>query len=243
MIKLITFNRIDYKLLDLSLLDTMDIAIIKFVFEKFGGKAPLSELNVITVITALAPKWQESISIPLLRDMVPDGILRALSSNFAERELLSRIQKLEQLGIIRIDRPSIAKADQIANDEQNATIYLTSIGKEIAQYNGLLLHGESIDEVMDKLLQLSIPLPMQEAYTINPREAYIAIPNEIIEVGQNQAILIKPVQQLSLLGVKFLNEVITGPFNGIPKIVIIGGYVPLTIRKGLQLGYVIPLNQ
>lgn len=236
MVKVITFNRIEYRLPDLSLIDSMDIAIMRFIQEKFGGRAPLSELNVITVMTALAPRWQESISIPLIKDMVPDGLLKAISSSFAEKELMYRIQKLEQLNLVKIY--SEAWGDQSYTEEQRV-VYLTSIGSEIAQYNGILLHGDSLDEAMNKILQLSLPMPIQEFYSINPREAYIALANETIEVGRNQIVMVKPVPHLAMFGVKFLNEIVIGPFTGTLKIVIVGGYAPITIKRGFQLGYII----
>ena len=243
MVKLITFNRIDYKLPDLSLIDPLDIAIVKFIYEKFGGKAPLDELNAVTVMAALGPKWQESISIPLIKDMVPNGILKALSSSFAEKELSLRIQKLEQLGLIKTGRYSLIDRSHPVNEGQgNKMVYLTNIGKEIAQYNGLLLEEGSFKETVNKLLQLSIPLPIQEIYTINPRDICMVVPNEIIEVEEGQAILIKPASHLALIGIKFLNDIIIGPFNDVPRLVIVGGYMPLTIRKGSKLGYIIPIN-
>ncbi len=241
MVKVLTFNRIDYKLPNLSLIDAMDIAIMRFIYEKFNGEAPLNELNVATVMMVLAPKWQESISIPFIKDMVPNGLLRALSSSIAEKELLSKIQKLEQLGLIRIGRHFLAGDRQSTGDEHK-TVFLTDIGRELAQYGGLLLQEGTIDEAMDKLLQLSTPLPIQETYVINPREAYIAIPNEVIEVGENQAIAIKPTSHLALFGIEFLNNIIIGPFNNIPKIVVMGGYIPVVIRRGSQLGYIIHIS-
>ncbi|MCS7111164.1 MAG: hypothetical protein N3D82_00405 [Ignisphaera sp.] len=236
MVRIVTFNRIGYKLPDLSLIDSMDVAIMRFIQEKFGGRAPLNELNVVTVMTALAPKWQESISIPLIKDMVPNGLLRALSSSFAEKELLSRIQKLEQLNLIKVDRE--VRSEQ-SFDEEQKIVSLTNIGREIAQYNGILLHGDSLDEAVDKLLQLSVPVPIQDVYTINPKEICIALPNETIEVEKGKTVSMKPVFHLAVFGVKFLNEVIIGPFSGIPKIIIMGGYAPITIRRGSQLGYIV----
>jgi len=242
MIRVITLNRIDYKLPDLSSIDSIDIAIIKFIYEKFDGKAPLDELNAVTVMLALGPRWQESISMPLIKDMIPSNLLKALSSNLAERELFLRIEKLEQLGIIKVyGYPSTSNTQSLQGD-QNKVVYLTKIGREIAQYNGILFQNDSSEDIVEKLSQLSTSLPIQEVYTINPREFYIVIPNEIIEVERNHVVLLKPISNLASLGIRFLTETIVGPFKGVPKIIIMGGYIPITIKKNIQIGYIIRLT-
>jgi len=242
MIGIITLNRIDYKLPDLSSIDSIDIAIIKFIYEKFDGKAPLDELNVATVMLALGPRWQESISIPLIKDMIPSNLLKALSSNLAERELFFRIQKLEQLGIIKVHEHPLTSDTQSLQRDQNRVVYLTKIGREIAQYNGILFQNNSSEDIVEKLSQLLSPLPIQEMYTINPKELYVVIPNEIIEVERNHVVLLKPILNLASLGVRFLTETIIGPFKGVPKIITMGGYIPITIKKDIQIGYIIHLT-
>jgi deoxycytidine triphosphate deaminase len=242
MIGVITLNRIDYKLPDLSSMDSIDIAIIKFIYEKFDGKAPLDELNAVTVMLALGPRWQESISMPLIKDMIPSNLLKALSSNLAERELFFRIEKLEQLGIIKVHGYSSTSNTQSLQGDQNRIVYLTKIGREIAEYNGILFQNDSLEDIVEKLSQLSTSLPIQEIYTINPRELYIVIPNEIIEVERNHVVLLKPIPNLASLGIRFLTETIIGPFKGVPKIIIMGGYIPITIKKDIQIGYIIRLT-
>jgi len=227
----LTLARIEARLPDLSLVDDFDRALLSFIEEKYGGAAPLGEINALAVVGALAPKWREMISLPQLGSLIPEDLMRTVSTGLAERELAIRLEKLERLGLIeRLP----------GGDEGKGKVVLTDIGRAIATYGGVSLRQREA-ELKAIISQLRVEVPPSSSYVLNPNEIVIALVREEIELRSYEIGFVTPSPKASLLGMQILNTVIEGPYAGRLEIMLRGGYVPIKLESGDHIANVIIL--
>jgi len=174
-IQILTLNRVEGILPNFSLLDPIDYHILRFIYEKYHWKASLDEIKVITSISLLAPRLKSSLMFPIVRDLIPEELLNALSSSLAEKELDSRIQKLEVLGLIT----KAKEFDSISNELKDM-IYLTNVGKLLTANEGIQI-GEEQDNI-EILKKISRSIPQQSRYVVNPTEILLVRVNEYLKL-------------------------------------------------------------
>jgi len=227
----LTLARVEARVPDLSLVDDFDRALLSFIEEKYGGVAPLGEINALAVIGALAPKWREMISLPQLGSLIPEDLMRTVSTGLAERELAIRLEKLERLGLIeRLP----------GSDEGKGKIVLTDVGRAIAMYGGVSLRQREA-EFRAVLSRLRVEIPPSTSYVLNPNEIVVALVREEIELKSREIGFVVPSPRASLLGIQILNNVIEGPYTGCLEIVLRGGYVPVKLETGTHIANLIIL--
>jgi len=233
--QILTLNRVEGILPNFSLLDPIDYHILRFIYEKYHGKASLDEIKVISSISLLAPRWKSSLMFPIVRDLIPEELLNAVSSNLAEKELDSRIQKLEVLGLI-----TKTKEFDNTSNELKDMIYLTNVGKMLAANEGVQIDEEQ--DNMEMLKKVSRSIPQQSRYVINPAEILLVRVNEYLKLNSRSIGIIMPTQNISIFGIRILNNLIIGPFNAIPLLVLYGGYIPITIKVNDAIAYALLIN-
>ncbi len=218
----LSLGRVIAKLKDFSLLDPLDIALLRFVYERYGREAPLGEINAVVVLSALAPRWREMLSIPSVQPYVPSELFTALTANLAEKELNNRLMKLESLGLIEIHRDDTQK--------DKGKLLLTELGKVLAVQGGIPL--DSVDALRGILELLQEPIPPSENYVIPPNQRVIAISREMVRLRENELCILQVEEPLSRLGVFIANNLVWGPYNDHLELIIVNTAIPIVLRSG-----------
>ncbi len=223
----LTMDSVVAKLKDLSAVDPVDISILELIEDKFGGVAPVGELNALLIVGEFAPRWKEMVVLPSIQQFLPEDLVRAVSTGLAEKELEMRFTKLESLGLI----------ERIPGEDKGKII-LTDLGKVIASSRGIPLSMEFrvLRAVMDRL---KMPIPPQDRYYLAPGEKVVVTTREVVEVRSGTIGIVVPSPRLSMFGASLANNVVEGPYSDILELVVIGGYAPLILERGVEIGFLI----
>ena len=220
---------VEAKMVNLSALDFVDIDILRFIEDKFDGIAPLGELKSVAVVGGLAPRLRELISIPQLRDMIPQDLLSGMTTALAEKELDARLSKLEALGLI----------ERVRRGEEESVV-LTDVGKAIASMGGIPTF-RSLREVMAFLSRIRIELPPQPRYPLIPGDTVVVSVLDELELRSNEVAIIVPSTELALFGVDVAPKMIRGPYSDRPELILRSGYAPIVLERGQVVAYALKM--
>ena len=223
----IRLRSVEAKLVDLRLVDLVDVEILKFIEEKYGGRAPLGELKSVAVVGGLAPRMKELISLPSISDLIPPDLLSSVSTALAERELEARLQKLESLNLVM----------RISGGEE-VELILTDVGKAIASMGGIpTFRSES--EALAFLNRLRIELPPQPRYSLQCGELVAISTMDEVVLREGEVAIVEPSPTLSRFGVEVAPRVIEGPYRDRPELILRGGYAPIVLERGQSVALAI----
>ncbi len=216
----IRLRSVEAKIVDLRLLDVVDVEILKFVEEKYGGTAPLGELKSVAVVGGLAPRLRELISLPSLAQYLPPELVSSVSTALAEREIDARIAKLENLNLLM----------RVGAGEE-AQVVLTDVGKAVASMGGIpTFRSES--EALAFLHRLRIELPPQSRYPLQGGEYVVVSTMDELELSSRELAMLTPSPTLSMFGVSIAPSAVRGPYRGRLELVVGGGYAPVVLERG-----------
>jgi len=218
------------KVVDVSVLDAVDLEILRFVAEKYGGSAPLDEVRAIAVLGALAPRWREFLALPpQILDLVPQDLLNTLAASMGGKELELRLRKLEALGLVVQEKG--------VDGEQR--IVLTEIGREVASMKPIDL-VRSPDPWREFFERWVAPIEREE-YLLMPGERIVVQTMESIELDSDELLLLVPSSRIGIVGIDIATRLIEGPRIGRLDLVLVGGYVPTVIGRGMEIavGFVV----
>ncbi|NPA96487.1 MAG: hypothetical protein GXO32_02655 [Crenarchaeota archaeon] len=222
---------VEAKIIDLRALDPIDIEILRFIEEKYGGTAPLGELKSVAVVGGLAPRLRELMSIPSVAEYLPPDILSSVSTALAEREIDARIAKLESLNLLM---------KSVSGEETR--VVLTDVGKAVASMGGIPTF-RSDSEALAFLHRLRMELPPQSRYPLQSGEHVAISTMDELELSSREVAILSPSPTLSLFGVSVSPRVIEGPFSDRPTLIVGGGYAPIVLERGQVVAIAIAVKR
>ena len=211
---------VEAKIVDLRMLDLVDVEILRFIEDKYGGVAPLGELKSVAVVGGLAPRLRQLISIPTIEQLMPPELLSSVSTALAEKELEARLGKLEAMNLV----------SRVGKGEEERVV-LTDVGRAVATMGGVpTFRSES--EALAFLSRLRIELPPQHRYPLQCDEVVVVSTMDELPLSSREVAIIETSSTLSRFGVSVLPRVIEGPYRDRPELIVRGGYAPTVIERG-----------
>jgi len=204
------------------LLDDLDVLMLRYIAEKYGGSIPIEELKVAVTLGALAPKWRELLSLPAVQGLIPGELMSAISTNLAERELGGRIDKLVGLGLARR-----------VKEEGVEKVVLTPLGALVGNAGALPL--STPPEVLETTFQ---SLELLDSVILRPGERLVVESREEVSTKGCTGVVVG-LSDVASLGLYIVPVVLPPGFTGRPRLTVVGGQIPVLIRRGDRIAYVV----